>query len=104
MALFEVSWFHDLSLSAHHETKKPVNMVSWFRPLHLWDIGQDQLNNQIYLVRFGRAKVLTFSKNCHILAKILVLGNLTHMSVRMKREDVKDEDPDGRINPPIIPA
>ena len=33
-----VSWFHDLSLSALHETKKPVNMVSWFRPLHLWDI------------------------------------------------------------------
>ena len=30
-----VSWFQGLSLC---ETKKPVNMVSWFRPLYLWDI------------------------------------------------------------------
>ena len=30
-----VLWFFGLSL---HETKKPVNMVYWFRPLHLWDM------------------------------------------------------------------
>ena len=29
----EVSWFHDFSLRALHETKKPVNMVSWYHDL-----------------------------------------------------------------------
>ena len=30
---FHGFWFHDLSLRALHETKKPVNMVSWFHDL-----------------------------------------------------------------------
>ena len=38
----------------------------------------DQLNNQAYLIRFGHTKALLLKKG-HILAKIPVLGNLTHM-------------------------
>ena len=42
-------------------------------------IDQDQLKNQRYLIRFGHTKALLFSKKDHILAKIPVLGNLTHI-------------------------
>ena len=40
---------------------------------------QKQLKNQTKIIRFSRTKALIFSKKCHILAKIPVLGNLTHM-------------------------
>ena len=42
-------------------------------------IDQDQLKNQRYIIRFGHTKALLLKKKDHILAKIPVLGNLTHM-------------------------
>ena len=42
-------------------------------------IDQDQLKNQRYIIRFGHTKALLLKKKDHILAKIPVLGNLTHI-------------------------
>ena len=52
---------------------------------------KDQLKNQIYLIRFGHTKALLFTKKCHILSKIPVLGNLTHMS-SSKNDFLYDSD------------
>ena len=37
------------------------------------------MKNEKYLIRFGHTKALLFKKKDHILAKIPVLGNLTHI-------------------------
>ena len=41
------------------------------------------MKNQVYLIRFGHTKALLFKKRDHILAKIPVLGNMTHMMIYM---------------------
>ena len=48
-------------------------------------LGQEQLQNQIKIIRFSRTKALLFSKTDHILAKIPVLGNLTNMFLSQKK-------------------
>ena len=42
-------------------------------------IDQNQLKNQIYLLRFGHTNVLLFEKIWHEMAKIPALQNLTHI-------------------------
>ena len=63
-----------------HFTSGLGNLTRWKCSKGARDtIDQDQLKNQKYLIRFGHTKALLFSKKGHILAKIPVLGNLTHM-------------------------
>ena len=42
-------------------------------------IGQDQLKNQVYLIRFGHTKALLFKKKWHERAIFPALQKLTHM-------------------------
>ena len=42
-------------------------------------IDQNQLKNQIYLIRFGRTSALLFKKKGHEMTIFPVLGKLTHI-------------------------
>ena len=44
-----------------------------------WPIGQDQLKNQRYIIRFGHTKALLFKKKWHEMAIFPALQKLTHM-------------------------
>ena len=51
-----------------------------------WDtLGQGELKYRPKLIRFSHRKALLFSKKDHSLAKIPILGNLTHMSGTMRK-------------------
>ena len=63
----------------HGTPKKFPKIFQKFLQSEQDTIDQNQLKNQIYLIRFGHTKALLFKKKCHILSKIPVLGNLTHM-------------------------
>ena len=44
-------------------------------------LSQEQLNNQIYLIRFSHTKALLLKKNRHKTDIFPVLQNLTHMAI-----------------------
>ena len=44
------------------------------------------MKNQRYIIRFGHTKALLLKKKDQILAKIPVLGNLTHMFINITSE------------------
>ena len=74
----------------HGTPKKFPKIFQKFLQSEQDTIDQNQLKNQIYLLRFGHTNVLLFEKIRHKMDKIPALHKLTHMLMALVPKNTRN--------------